>query len=66
MENVKVEDGVLKITAKTESYNGSNYTSARIISRDKYEFQYGRVDIRAKLPTGSGTWPALWLSLIHI
>ena len=61
MENVKVEDGVLKITAKTESYNGSNYTSARIISRDKYEFQYGRVDIRAKLPTGSGTWPALWL-----
>ena len=61
VENVKVENGLLKITAKTESYNGSNYTSARIISRDKYEFQYGRVDIRAKLPTGAGTWPALWM-----
>jgi len=60
-ENIKVEDGVLKITAKAEQYSGSNYTSARIISRDKYEFQYGRVDIRAKLPTGSGTWPALWM-----
>ena len=61
VENVKVENGLLKITAKAESYNGSNYTSARIISRDKYEFQYGRVDIRAKLPTGAGTWPALWM-----
>ena len=61
VENVKVEDGLLKITAKTEAYSGSNYTSARIISRDKYEFQYGRVDIRAKLPTGAGTWPALWM-----
>ena len=38
---------------------GYEYTSARIVSRDKFEFQYGRVDIRAKLPTGGGTWPLL-------
>ena len=61
LNNVKVEDGVLKITAKREDIAGYEYTSARIISRDKYEFQYGKVDIRAKLPSGSGTWPALWL-----
>tara|TARA_S200000501_G_scaffold348186_1_gene363169 strand:- start:2881 stop:3933 length:1053 start_codon:yes stop_codon:yes gene_type:complete len=61
LTNSFVEDGVLKITAKRENIAGYDYTSARIISRDKFEFQYGRVDIRAKLPTGMGTWPALWL-----
>ena len=61
LNNVRVEDGVLKITAKRENIAGFEYSSARIITRDKFEFQYGRVDIRAKLPTGVGTWPALWL-----
>jgi hypothetical protein len=61
LENSRVEEGVLKITAKTESYQGFNYTSSRLISKDKFEFQYGRVNIRAKLPMGSGTWPALWM-----
>ena len=61
LENSRVEDGVLKITAKTEAYQGYNYTSSRLISRDKFEFQYGRVDIKAKLPEGQGTWPALWM-----
>jgi len=59
--NSRVENGVLKITAKRENMAGYEYTSARIVSRDKFEFQYGRVDIRAKLPIGIGTWPALWL-----
>lgn len=59
--NVRVENGVLKITAKSETYQNSNYTSARLISKGKFEFQYGRVEIRAKLPRGQGTWPALWL-----
>lgn len=57
--NVVREDGILKIKAIKES-NGS-YTSARIITKDKFEFEYGRVDIRAKLPTAQGTWPALWM-----
>lgn len=60
-ENVIVEDGFLKITAKAESYEGSNYTSARLLSEGKFDFKYGRVDISAKLPQGEGTWPALWL-----
>ena len=61
LENSKVEDGKLKIIAKKESYNGNNYTSARIISNTKMDFTYGRVDIKAKVPGTKGTWPALWL-----
>lgn len=60
-ENIVVEDGLLKITARQENFSGSAYTSSRITTYQNYEFQYGRVDIRAKLPTGGGTWPALWL-----
>lgn len=60
-ENVKVENGVLKITAIKELYNGFNYTSARIKSQGKFAFKYGRVDVRAKLPVGGGTWPAIWM-----
>lgn len=60
-DNARVEDGILKITAKRESLGNRDYTSARMISKGKFEFQYGRVEIRAKLPQGQGTWPALWL-----
>ena len=60
-QNVIVQNGVLKINLIKEQYNGSNYTSARIVTKNKYQFQYGRVDIRAKLPAGGGTWPALWM-----
>lgn len=47
----------MKITAKKE---GSTYTSARLKSEDKYEFTYGKIEFRAKLPAGGGTWPAVW------
>ncbi|MDO1502489.1 family 16 glycosylhydrolase [Winogradskyella maritima] len=60
-DNVIVSNGNLVITAKSESFNGSAYTSARIKSQDLYEFTNGRVEIRAKLPEGQGTWPALWM-----
>ncbi|WP_047545770.1 family 16 glycosylhydrolase [Psychroserpens sp. Hel_I_66] len=56
-ENVIVEDGFLKITAKAD---GSGYTSARLKSENLYEFTYGRVEVRAKLPAATGTWPAIW------
>jgi hypothetical protein len=59
-DNTIVEDGMLKITAKAESFSGSSYTSARLKSQGLFGFTYGRVDIRAKLPSGGGTWPALW------
>ncbi|NBC08856.1 MAG: family 16 glycosylhydrolase [Bacteroidetes bacterium] len=60
-DNVRVEDGLLKITAKREDFSGAQYTSARITTEDKFEFTHGRVEVRAKLPTGGGTWPAIWL-----
>ncbi len=60
LENAKVEDGVLKITAKKESYEGFEYTSARLLTAGKFEFTYGRIDVLAKLPAGGGLWPAIW------
>jgi beta-glucanase (GH16 family) len=60
-ENVKVENGVLKITAKKETYQGYQYTSTRMKTQDKFEFTNGIVEIRAKLPSGGGTWPAFWM-----
>ncbi|WP_072765456.1 family 16 glycosylhydrolase [Arenibacter nanhaiticus] len=60
-DNVVVEDGSLKITAKAESYEGNEYTSARIKTQGLFGFTYGRVDVRAKLPEGGGTWPAIWM-----
>jgi len=60
-ENVTIEEGLLKITAKREDYEGAEFTSTRMKTQDKFDFTYGRVDIRAKLPEGGGTWPALWM-----
>ena len=60
-ENVVVEDGVLKITAQRESYMGFDFTSARLKSEGLQEFTFGRYEIRAKLPEGVGTWPAIWM-----
>jgi beta-glucanase (GH16 family) len=56
------EDGKLIIEARNEgTASAPYYTSARIITRGKKEFKYGRIDIRAKLPTAKGIWPALWM-----
>lgn len=60
-QNTTMQDGHLIITAKEESVGGSNYTSSRIISQNKFDFTYGRVDVRASLPEGQGMWPALWM-----
>ncbi len=60
-ENAKVEGGVLVIEARREKRMGYGYTSARLNTRGRAEFLYGKVEIRAKLPTGRGTWPALWM-----
>ena len=59
--NIIVQNGSLKITAKAQSQGGSNYTSARIKTYNNYEFTYGKVEVRAKLPSGGGTWPAIWM-----
>ena len=60
-DNVYVSDGTLKITAIEEDYNGSDYTSARLVTKNKGDWLYGKIQIRAKLPSGTGTWPAIWM-----
>ncbi|WP_178987462.1 glycoside hydrolase family 16 protein [Winogradskyella schleiferi] len=60
-ENIVVEDGLLKFTVRQESYEGSNYTSARLLTKGKFEQQYGRFEARIKLPWGQGLWPAFWM-----
>ena len=59
--NVVVQGGNLKITAKKEASGGADYSSARLKSENKFEFTYGKVEVRAKLPIGAGTWPAIWM-----
>ena len=60
-ENITVQNGVLIISAKEESFEGSNYTSARILTKGKLEQQYGRFEARMRLPYGQGRWPAFWM-----
>lgn len=60
-ENTVVEGGVLKIKAIREKYGKGDFTSGRLESNGKFEFTYGKIVIRAKVPTGVGTWPAVWM-----
>lgn len=60
-ENVTVQNGVLIITAREEQFEGSSYTSARLLTKGKFEQQYGRWEARIRLPFGKGIWPAFWL-----
>lgn len=66
-ENIRLKDGCLEIEARKELYLFNNnkdtckYTSARIHSKGKKEFKYGRIEARIKFPGGKGTWPAFWM-----
>ena len=60
-KNAYTTGGYLVIEARKETMGTNNYTSARMISKDKKTFTYGRIDFRAKLPKGQGVWPALWM-----
>lgn len=62
-DNISVSDGMLKITAKKESYNGSSYTSGRINSMGKKAFKYGKMEARIRVEGGNqnGVWPAFWM-----
>ncbi|MCU0334245.1 MAG: glycoside hydrolase family 16 protein [Chitinophagaceae bacterium] len=63
--NAWVQQGVLRITARPQAWQGSAYTSARLVSKGKGDFLYGRFEARAKLPAGLGTWPAIWMLPTH-
>jgi beta-glucanase (GH16 family) len=59
-ENARVEGGYLVIEARRESWAGRDYTSARLVTKGKGDWTYGRIEVRAQLPSGRGSWPAIW------
>jgi beta-glucanase (GH16 family) len=61
LENARVENGNLVIEARKEDTAGMHYTSARLLTRGKADWQYGKIAVRAKIPRGRGTWPAIWM-----
>ena len=61
IENCRVIDGNLMIIGRKERYNNSDYTSARVLTDGKFNWTYGRVEGRMKLPKGQGIWPAFWM-----
>lgn len=60
-ENVSVNNGTLKINAINENFNGSSYTSGRLITQGKQSFKYGKFEVSAKVPSARGSWSAFWL-----
>lgn len=60
-ENARVENGNLIIEARKENFNSNKYTSARLITKEKGDWQYAKIEVKAKLPKGTGTWPAIWM-----
>lgn len=59
--NAKVENGSLYITARNTGNGDNKYTSARLITKNKGDWQYGKLEVKAKLPGGKGLWPAIWM-----
>ncbi len=60
-ENVRIEGGHLVIEAREEEYEGRDYTSARLLTKNRHTWTYGRFEARIRLPRGRGIWPAFWL-----
>jgi beta-glucanase (GH16 family) len=61
LENARVKDGHLIIEARKETKGKFAYTSARMVTKRKGDWKYGKIDVRAKLPKGRGIWPAIWM-----
>lgn len=59
--NARVENGMLILEAHRDSLGGKAYTSARLVTKHKGDWTYGRIEVRARLPKGRGTWPAIWM-----
>jgi beta-glucanase (GH16 family) len=60
-DNARIQSGHLIIEARKEAWENRQYTSAKLITQGKLELKHGRVEVRAKLPAGRGTWPAIWM-----
>jgi beta-glucanase (GH16 family) len=61
LKNARVSNGMLIIEAIKEKIEGMNYSSARLVTKGKGDWTYGRIEVRAKIPSGIGTWPAIWM-----
>ena len=61
LENSRVDNGKLILEVRKENFSGASYTSTRLATKNKGDWQYGRLDIKAKLPAGRGLWPAIWM-----
>ncbi|MDB5091696.1 MAG: glycoside hydrolase family 16 [Mucilaginibacter sp.] len=61
VNNASITNGILTITAKKETIGGMNYSSSRMVSKASNDLLYGRIEVKAKLPAGKGTWPAIWM-----
>ena len=60
-ENARVENGKLIIEAIREKWENKDYTSARLVTKGKGDWKYGKIEVSAKIPSGLGTWPAIWM-----
>lgn len=61
LRNASVENGMLTITAIEENLENAAYTSARLVTKNKGDWKYGRIEVKAKLPKGRGMWSAIWM-----
>ena len=61
LKNARVSNGMLVIEAIKEKIEGMNYSSARLVTKGKGDWTYGRIEVRAKIPSGRGSWPAIWM-----
>jgi len=61
IQNAEVKGGYLYINTIKEDFQGFKYTSARLVTRTKGDWLYGRIEVKAKLPDGRGMWPAIWM-----
>ncbi|HYK46122.1 MAG TPA: glycoside hydrolase family 16 protein [Parafilimonas sp.] len=60
LENSEVNNGLLIITARNDNYNSHAITSASVITKDRMQFLYGKIEVSARMPIGAGSWPAIW------
>jgi beta-glucanase (GH16 family) len=61
LNNAFIEDGILNIRVIAETMGSNQYTSARLVSKYRGDWLYGRIQVRAKMPSGRGLWPAIWM-----
>jgi len=60
-KNIRIEDGKLMIVARQEKMGGKSFTSGKLVTKNKADWKYGRIEVRAMLPYGKGTWSAIWM-----